>query len=619
MAAVPIGFTLAPLPVGADRGAHAQHAPAPSVQDVQRHPCSSATSRCEGEIQVPLDWSVPDSERITVAFVWVPRADTTRPATGTILANFGGPAAGIPYAPILEEALGPVLERRNLLVVDPRGLGESSPLLCPGLDLYDDGAIAACAEALGLRVQYFTTDQIVADMDAVRAALGVDKVSFYGNSYGTVYAHAYATRFPGHTEAVFFDSVVRIDTDGYVREPIHSGAEHIELVCSRSPACAALPGTPTGTLERLVETLRSDPDPEVPIGALRTLRQGANLVAAREGTAAAVAYFTGDPAPLRRLTRTFRADSPFELKGADLAGMLAVRCGDSRFPYDRSASPEERRRQLDRFFSVEKPLAPFEVSDLPGFRPPAAECVHWPTPRESPPVPPGATFPPVPVLAVAGDFDTEAPADVAEQIARFPSSTVVPVRYGTHALAAGRAKPYQGCVRALMRAFLADPGTPVRPPDEPGGCDGESFRAVGTFPRTVADVPAAVSDELSDQERQFVAAAFATVADAVARRNPSDVVSRPANERGLRGGELRWDRATRTIRLEEVRFVDDLVLTGTIDLDPEHRATAELRAVGRAGRTRELILRWRAFVAANRTEVTGSLDGSPFTAWIPLH
>ena len=61
------------------------------VEEAARHPCAAATSRCDGEIEVPLDWANPRSERITVAFAWVPRKDGSRPAAGTILANPGGP------------------------------------------------------------------------------------------------------------------------------------------------------------------------------------------------------------------------------------------------------------------------------------------------------------------------------------------------------------------------------------------------------------------------------------------------------------------------------------------------------------------------------------------------
>lgn len=170
-----------------------------------------------------------------------------------------------------------------------------------------------------------------------------------------------------------------------------------------------------------------------------------------------------------------------------------------------------------------------------------------------------------------------------------------------------------------MRAFLAEPRHPAPTPAEPGSCDGESFRAVGSFPRTVAAVPAAVSRNLSERDCRLVAAAFATAADAVARRNPNDAMLRPATESGLRGGEIRWDRQTRTITLHEARFVEDLVVTGTVRLDPEHRATAELRVVGPDARPRELVLRWRAFVAENQTEVAGRIDGSEFAARVPIH
>jgi pimeloyl-ACP methyl ester carboxylesterase len=589
------------------------------IRAAEQHPCATATTRCKGQIRVPLDWSDPDSSEITVAFVWLPRADTARPATGTILANFGGPTAALPTVRRFQQLLGPVLERQNLLVVDPRGLGESDPLLCPGLNLEDGTTISACAEALGPRVQYFTTDHIVADMDAVRRALGVPKVSLYGNSYGTVVAHAYAVRFPERTASIYFDSMVHIDEDGYIREPIRRDTDHVELACSRSPACAALPASPTATLEQLVEKLRADPDTGVPIGALPTLLQGANALGVREFPAAATAYLAGDPAPLRRLTSGFGSYGAMEDADPEMAGVLAILCGDSRFPFDRDATPEERGRQLDEFFTMERPLAPFEVGDLVGSTGWAEPCIHWPISRESPPVPAGATYPRVPVLAAAGDFDIRSPAEVAPLVARFPESTLLQVRFGTHALAAGRHRQGQ-CVRDVMRAFLEAPRHPAPAPAEPG-CDAERFRAVGTFPRTVAQLPAAAVGNLAAHDRQLIAAVFATAADAVARRNPHDALApiRPRGQDGLRGGMVRWNASAGTITLDEVRFVEDLAVTGTIRVDPEYYVTAEIRAVQYDGRTHELILRWRAFVAEDSTEVEGSMDGSPFTALVPIH
>lgn len=60
-------------------------------------------------------------------------------------------------------------------------------------------------------------------------------------------------------------------------------------------------------------------------------------------------------------------------------------------------------------------------------------------------------------------------------------------------------------------------------------------------------------------------------------------------------------------------------MTGTVRLDAEDHATAQLTAAAADGRVRTLILRWRAFVAENRTDVAGSIDGSEFSAGVPLH
>ncbi len=273
---------------------------------------------------------------------------------------------------------------------------------------------------------------------------------------------------------------------------------------------------------------------------------------------------------------------------------------------------------MDRYFAVERPLAPFEVGDIPGFNDWVVPCASWPTPRPSPPVPADASYPRIPVLAVAGDFDTRSPDEVAALIGRFPRSTLLRVRYGGHALAS-HFGPHGRCVRGVMRAFLADPRHPAPAPAEPGGCSAENYRAVGSFPQTIADVPAAESVDLADADRRLVAAAFATAADAVARRNPNDIIRRPATEPGLRGGEVRWDADARAITFDEVRFVEDLAVSGTVRLDAEHEAAAELRAVGPDGHARELTLRWRAFVAESHTAVVGRLDVADFTARVPLH
>ncbi|MBF8185438.1 alpha/beta fold hydrolase [Nonomuraea sp. K274] len=225
------------------------------------HECARAVARCDGTLAVPLDWRNPSSERIEVAFAWIP---ATEHATGTILANPGGPLPALPQLPRIQQALGPVLQHQNLLVVDPRGLGKSSPLLCPGLNLSEPDTIAACAAHLGSRARFFTADQAVRDMDAVRRTLGAGPVTFYGNSYGTAYAQAYAARHSESLAAAFLDSTSVTSADGYALWPCDPA-----LTCStwsatgRGPAahCRVTRAAPTRGCWR---SCASTPTPRCP-------------------------------------------------------------------------------------------------------------------------------------------------------------------------------------------------------------------------------------------------------------------------------------------------------------------------------------------------------------------
>ncbi len=604
-------------PPGAGTFGEGRNHPAPSSE---LHPCATATERCDGVIQVPLDWDNPGAGEISVAFAWIPRSDTTQPATGTILGNIGGPGAVIRSAPVFLRVLGPVLDHQNLLLVDPRGTGDSTSLICPELDFGDPRAIAGCAAELGPQIRFFTTSQIVRDLDAVRDALGVPRISFYGNSYGTVFAQAYAARFPQRLSAIYLDSVVPLDEGGWVSGAWRSPLDAVEAICSRSPSCAALPGTPTTTVEELLDRLRAEPDPLVPIWTFRVLVQGVNVVGTREVTAATVAYLDGDVAPLHRLTEGFREGS--WITEPDDAGTLAITCSDKNFPFERGAPPGERRRQLDRFYEVDQPYRPLRRSELPewGFVNWTDLCIHWPTPGNDPPVPPTATLPSVPVLVAQSDTDIWSLTDVRKATDRFPSRTVLEVRMGGHAVALGQ-WTFSECVRGFMRSFFMEPRHPmaVQAPDDPGGCSGDNYRAVGSFPRTMAELPPAITEDLAEGDRMLVAATFATAADGVARRNPFDRVLRPRDTRGVRGGEMRWDPQLRTITLEGVRFVEDLAVSGTVLLNPDGEAVAELLAETDDGVVRDLTLRWRAFLAENETEVNGTMDGRSFTARAPLH
>ena len=77
-------------------------------------------------------------------------------------------------------------------------------------DLYPPtaAAVRACAAKLGSRRQFYGTDDVVADIDALRRALGVDKIALDGISYGTYVGERYALAHPGHVSKLVLDSVV---------------------------------------------------------------------------------------------------------------------------------------------------------------------------------------------------------------------------------------------------------------------------------------------------------------------------------------------------------------------------------------------------------------------------
>src|SRR5438067_181823 len=65
-----------------------------------------------------------------------------------------------------------------------------------------------CANRLGARRDYYLSDDSVADIDALREALGIPKWSVYGVSYGTKVATLYAQRYPDRVERLVLDSIV---------------------------------------------------------------------------------------------------------------------------------------------------------------------------------------------------------------------------------------------------------------------------------------------------------------------------------------------------------------------------------------------------------------------------
>ncbi|MEV4305351.1 alpha/beta hydrolase [Nonomuraea sp. NPDC049624] len=180
-------------------------------------------------IEVPMDYSAPGGPSVTLA---VSRIETARPdlRRGVLLIIPGGPGSpGLNRPSTLVKKLPKeVLDRFDIVGFDPRGVGKSSPVSC-GLAPADlsltrlkpypdaDGGIAgnaawsrriaeACARNGGPLIRHISTRNHARDIDRIRVALGEDKISYWGVSYGTYAGAVHATMFPGTTDRVILDS-----------------------------------------------------------------------------------------------------------------------------------------------------------------------------------------------------------------------------------------------------------------------------------------------------------------------------------------------------------------------------------------------------------------------------
>lgn len=220
---------------------------APSIQAIswrdcedearQANPALPVTLRIEcGTIKVPRDWEAAEDGRpsdgrtFDIAMMRV-RSTRQTDRIGSILVNPGGPGgSGIEYLTYATPRLTGLLGRFDMIGFDPRGVGESSPVKCisdadldtsfgyepdPVSEADFQGMVAlarhiaeTCGSEFGDDLRLFATEQAARDMEAIRAALGEEKLNYLGYSYGTLLGGVYAQLFPAKIRAMVLDGAV---------------------------------------------------------------------------------------------------------------------------------------------------------------------------------------------------------------------------------------------------------------------------------------------------------------------------------------------------------------------------------------------------------------------------
>lgn len=394
-----------------------------------RPPGVDETVRC-GDLLVPENPRAPRGRQIKLHVVVVPAL-----------------ASGAPRAPLFDLAGGPGLaatgavqffatagrihrQDREVVLVDQRGTGESSPLACPELALagtfashmYPPEAVARCRQGLATHADLaqYTTANSAADLDAVRSALGYAQIDVSALSYGTQLALAYMRLFPTRVR-----SAVLIGTVG--------DGKKLPLWHARNAQ---------DVLARLFDQCRSDeachrafPDSAAEwarvLDAVRTRKVTTTVSVQGRPTAITLQGGSFEEAFRAQLLTTggqLRAPylihrmslgdwAPF-VTGATGGGgpiaeglYLSVTCAEDT----PSITPAERRTATEGTF-----LGTYRIDEQ------MAACREWQVPLAA--VAGGQANPDVPLLLLAGAMDYVTPAAWAREVAaHFPRRRVVEI------------------------------------------------------------------------------------------------------------------------------------------------------------------------------------------------
>lgn len=186
----------------------------------------------------------------------------------------GGPGQGAieSFVPMVDHAFRWVRERRDIVLVDQRGTGDSNRMSCEfdrdwepeGLDS-DLTAVAEwfadCKAKLPGDVRFYTTSVAIDDLDAVRRAMGLAQINLYGGSYGTRVALAYLRKYPEATRSVIIDGVVPQDMPLGPQISLESqrAAEQMFARCAADEACAKAFPDLARDFDTVIERLRGKP------------------------------------------------------------------------------------------------------------------------------------------------------------------------------------------------------------------------------------------------------------------------------------------------------------------------------------------------------------------------
>lgn len=417
-------------------------------------------------IEVPEDRSKPQGRKIPI-FAAVLPANTASPKPDPLVILAGGPGQAASNLGVFAARLAEVRRTRDVVLVDQRGTGRSAPLTCTAFkpvedDVFDTDPLPrarTCLEELraqGVDPAQYTTTAWIADLEAMREALGYAQWNLWGGSYGTRVAQEYVRRHPQRVRSMILDGVAPpsmiIPLDIWVTREAAFAA--VLAACTASESCRKAHPDIAGVLRAIEASLGPDGrdveliDPAT--GNTRTLHATFDLVVAAlqpltyspEGSSLLPQMLAsaarGDLAPL---FAAFPSPSPTQPEAMNAALLFSVTCAEDA-PRIVAGSEEKLLASLPT-----RPLAKRTLS-VCGVWPRGSAPADFATPLTSD----------VPALLFSGGMDPVTPPAYGTDVARTLSQSrhIVAPGYG-HIVS------FHACGPRLLAAFVADAGSAKLP------------------------------------------------------------------------------------------------------------------------------------------------------------
>lgn len=266
-------------------------------------PCETAPDFQCAFMPVPLDYDAPNGTQINVALIRKLATDPAR-RIGSVVFNPGGPGGVGTDLPITYPLFSPEIRARfDVVSFDPRGIGQSAQLRCFAtpedeaallsqapdgfpvgaeeesrwIDVYRQFG-QACAQNGGPILSHMSTANVARDVERLRVALGDDRLTFYGPSYGSYLGATYANLYPSRVRAMVLDGGVPGSAwndartgrvlGTFLREGSHIGGQTAFSIfgdkCGQVGAdrCAFTAGGTEATLDKyrtLLDRVQADP------------------------------------------------------------------------------------------------------------------------------------------------------------------------------------------------------------------------------------------------------------------------------------------------------------------------------------------------------------------------